>query len=119
MTGDSSNEDGYLTLLPYLRSGRVIFDSLITVLAPWGAPLVSAMSGKSEAGDPWLTLINESPIAYLRPSAPLDQKGLEAMHLGRLAVDSRMATGREAFDAVLRTGEPPDFVVSSSGREVG
>jgi hypothetical protein len=55
----------------------------------------------------------------MRVSSPLKKKELELLHLQRLSVDARAATGGEWFDAILAQGEPPDFTVSIQGQAVG
>jgi hypothetical protein len=93
--------------------------SLLCSMSPWGTPLVSGIEGAAENGDPWLGLIIESPIPWLRVNSPLQPKEKELFHLQRLAVDYRTATGRELFDAITGEDEAPDFHISSNGQEFG
>ena len=88
-------------------------------MSPWGAPLAAGLQGAAENGDPWLGLVIESPINWLRVTSPLETKEKELFHIQRLAVDCRMATRGELFDAITGTDEPPDFHVSLNGREFG
>jgi hypothetical protein len=117
---DADNSaDGYMLLLPYLarESGRICGG--VASLSPWGAPLVSGLRGQASSGQPWLGLINESPIPYLRVAAPMGVKEHETLHLQRLAVDIRLTTGFEFYDAIIGNAEPPDFTVSRHGQNLG
>lgn len=111
--------DGYLTLLPYLARESGSVSSIVAGMTPWGAPLVSGLRGEDEAGRPWLGLICETPVSYLRVAEPMGVKEHELLHLQRLAVDARLATGSELYDAIVGEAEPPDFVVTSQGQRVG
>jgi hypothetical protein len=88
------------------------------LLAPWGGPIASALTGKDQGGQ-WLGVINESPIRWLRPTSPLSDKEVELLHLNRLATDWRAATGDNMFDAIVEEREAPDFTVSANGLSVG
>lgn len=86
---------------------------------PWGTPLVSWLRGTRADGSSLLALMFETPINWMQVSAPLPKKELERLHLRKLAMDCRAATGNELFDEVTNEGETPDFRTLTEGKESG
>lgn len=101
--------NGYITLLPYCARESVSVEAIIGMASPWGAPIVSALQGTNEDGRLWLGIINETPLSWLRVGAPISKQELEFLHLQRLAVDCKCATGSELFDAIIPGSDPPIF----------
>jgi hypothetical protein len=94
----------------------------VNVPSPWGSPLVTGVKGADSAGEPVLVLVNEAPVNFLRPSQALDEPDkwhLEMLHLQRLAVDARLASGSDLFHAIEKGDDPPDAVVHIGDQRIG
>lgn len=110
---------GYITLLPYLARENGTVDRIAVAASPWGTPIVSALEGTNEDGKRWLGIINEIPLSWLRVAAAVPKRELEFLHLQRLAVDCKAATGSELYDAIRPGGDPPDIYAQRGDREEG
>ncbi len=112
----------YMILLPIMLRGKWAVEDVSVVPSPWGAPLVTALVGKNDSGHPWLGIANEIPFSWLRVATPISKSELELLHLQRLAVDYRCATGNELYDAVTLVApgdDPPDLYAHVDGGQVG
>ncbi|MFF4988659.1 hypothetical protein ACFY19_15780 [Streptosporangium saharense] len=124
MTNSSSvpptTTDGYINPLPLLIRAGITLESVAYMPSPWGAPAGTAAVGRNEAGVPWLGIASETPFSWLRVSEPVPKQQLEFLHIQRLAVDHRLATNRELYDAVVvPETDPPDFHVLAGGKQAG
>jgi hypothetical protein len=111
--------NGYITLLPYVAREGGSVEAMIAMTSPWGAPAASALQGANENGEPWLGIVNEIPLNWLRVGKPVSKQEIELLHLQRLAVDCKCATGTELFDAILPGEDPPDLYALAGERRVG
>jgi hypothetical protein len=105
--------------VPYVARQELTVENLLFVASPWGSPQLSGLRGHRNDGAPFLSLIEESPIIWMRVESSLPKKDVELIHLRRLATDCRGATGDELFDAIIEGGERPDFRVVLNGVESG
>jgi hypothetical protein len=112
---------GYVnvTAQPFAAREELTVEHLLFIASPWGSPQLTGLRGSRKDGTPFLALIGESPINWIRVESPLAKKEIELIHLRRLATDCRAATGHELFDAIIESGERPDFKVVHNGVESG
>ena len=112
-------QNAFLVPLPFVATDSGEVSAFIGGITPWGAPLVSGMTGRASDGEPWLAIIGESPIGWLRVSKPMTKQEKELFHVRRLATDCRLATGLEMFQAIepVITGEDPPDVWELGGEE--
>jgi hypothetical protein len=121
-TSPESAQSAYMTLLPLILKEATMMIGTVAIPSPWGAPLVMGATGVSPDGDPLLILMNETPVNFMRTARPLDDPDkwqLEMLHLQRLGVDARAATGSELFAAIEKGSDPPDAIVYGTGGPVG
>lgn len=92
---------------------------MTAVGTPWGTPETSWLRAVRADRSGLLALMYETPVNWMHMSSPMPKKELERLHLRKLAMDCRAATGQELFDEVTSEGETPDFRILTEGREVG
>lgn len=120
-SSDTPNES-HVVLLPIKAQGNHTVEGINFVPSSWGAPLVTALQGEDENGEPWIGIANETPLNWLRLGTPISKPELEILHLQRLATDHRLATGRELYDAIIPVSpgkDPPDIYACIGETKIG
>jgi hypothetical protein len=111
-----TNEPGsYITFFPFFPRQDAELTEWTVIPSPWGAPLLMGNSGRTQSGEPILWLVNETPINFVRPTTDLPKPQVALLHIQRLAVDYRLATGGELYDATRPTSSPAKVISRSAG----
>jgi hypothetical protein len=106
-------------LLPLFASEGTVIDAMVVCPSSWGSPLLAGAQGHTLDNEPYLVIIHEVPSGLFRPSEPIEKRLLEMLHLQRLAVDAKFATGSELFEAWEVGSDPPDFSIFANGETSG
>ncbi len=97
------------TLLPFYVTEQFEMSAMFTYWLPWDAPALMGMSGTSANQPDTLTSVVgfEWPIQHLTPTARIDQRELERIHLDRYFTDYLLATGTPPFFNIIQTSQVP------------
>jgi len=87
---------------------------------PWQAPAVMAAIGPSAIDDRLsrLHIAYECPIQHF-PGLSLNKRSKERLHFARFLEHSLLMDSGNAYESWSEGSNPPDFVVSSNGKQLG
>ncbi|MBM7081227.1 hypothetical protein [Micromonospora humidisoli] len=109
----------YLMFLPFAVKSEATIRDIFVIADPWGGPLVAGFKGTDIRGAEKLTLVYESPLAWIRTTARIGKFEHELLHMQRFATDHKIATGEELYEAIVEGGDPPDLLAHHRGGRFG
>lgn len=110
---------GLMQLVPTNLDIGLTDISMLTGLTPWGSVRVMGLSGTGVDGLRHVVIASDWPMPYLDGVDRLQKSEVEFLHLSTYMTDWLNAIGKSRYDLIEPGGNPPDFVCSRNGFQIG